>query len=384
MGEVNRVGTIHSLKIDDILIGDRVRTIPGDIENLSLAMQIKGQLEPIIVDISEKQGKYNLIEGERRIQAAEMAGWSHIDAIMLSSLSETERLELEIMTCVHKKSLEYEEEARAVKRYVEKRRLEAQKGHLGLASRDIRNKEIAVELNMTESRMSENLKIAEAIEQHPELETQCLSRTNMLRKIRRADFGVPRGGVLQRTYEENFIIDTPIHVLESIEDKIIDLCILHPDSDVLDTELLDRAIQRLNTHGQIILFTDHSSIRKWEDILKERGLKVSTQPYIWAIKGTSEYQNYLWASKGRDMPIRAIPCLFQAGRPQTHMHPKAKPYNLVSQIIKCTTERGEFVVVPECFDIDTVRCCVEIGRNVRAGQVNKILRDKLIMSVVQG
>ena len=217
----------------------------------------------------------------------------------------------------------------------------------------------------------------------PEIETECLSRTNMLKKIRRSDFAVPRGGVLQKTYEENFVVDTPIGVLESIEDKIIDLCILHPDSNVLDKELIEKTVHRLNKHGQIILFVDHVHIRDWEDILKEQGLNISKQPYIWAIKGTSDYQNYLWASKGRDMPIRAIPCLFPAGRPQKHMHPKAKPLNLISQIVKCTTERGDFVVVPECYDIDTVRCCVEIGRNIRAGQINKILRDKLIMSITQ-
>ena len=375
-----RVGGIHKIKIDDILIHDRVRTIMGDMENLALSMEVKGLIEPIIVDIG-KGGKYNLIEGERRVRAAEINGWRDIDAIMLESLSEADRLELEIITCIHKEKLQYVEEARAVKKLVDKRKLEAQKGNLAQVSYSIKNKDIAIELNMTESRMSENLRIAEAIEDHPEIEAEALTRSRFLNKIRKQDFFVPKGGMLQKIYEENFVVASPLETLDSIQDKIINLCILHPD--VVDIELLDKAIERLAVHGQIIVFTQHKHIREWEDILQERGLTIGHQPYIWAVKGGSDYQNYIWAGLGRPMPLRAIPSIQSAARPSVCMNAKAKPFALMNYVIKCTTERGGFVVIPDCYDIDTVRCCVEIGRNVRAGQVNKILRDKLIMSVVK-
>lgn len=378
--KVKRVSSnIEEVTIDDILIGDRARVDMKDLTSLALSMSIEGQLQPIIIDLG-KDGKFNLVDGERRIRAAEMNGWKKIEAIKLGSLTDVRRKELEIIQCIQREQLDFIEEARAVKKLVDMRKKEAEKGSLGRPSRSIKNKEVAVELNITETRMSEDIKIAEAIEDHPELEAQGMKRTEFLRRIRKRDFYVPKGGVLQSIYEENFILADQYELLNSIGGKIIDLAILHPDEVNLD--LLEAVCAKLKSNGQILMFVDHRYIRDWEDQLKAHGFNLGLQPYIWHIKGKdSAYQNYLWAGKTRPSPLRVIPQVIDAARPFKALHIKAKPFSLINQIIKCCTDRGDFVVIPECFDIDTVRCCVEIGRNVRAGQSNRILRDRLIMSI---
>lgn len=379
--EQERVGdSIVKIKINDVIIGDRARTEMGDIESMALSLQIEQQLLPIIVDIAAG-GKYKLVEGERRIRAARQLGWTMIEAILLNTLTDVRRKELELIHCVQREQLTFMEEANAVKKLVEARKNAVLTGGIAKFGRTIRNKDVAMELNMTESRMSENLKIATALEEHPELCADTSSRTEFLRKVRNRDYFVPDGGHLQTTYKENFLVTTPMGCLDTINDKIIDLVILHPDK--FNKELLTESYKRLKSTGQVILFCPHQDMRRWEDALQELKMNMGPQPYIWHIKGENDYQNYLWAGKNLLSPIRPMMNMIQAARPEGNLSGKSKPMQLMTNIIKCTTERSAFVVIPCCEDIESVRCCIELGRNVRAATSNKIMRDRLVLSVVK-
>ena len=378
MEQVKSKGEFEVL-IKDVLIEDRVRVDMGDIDSMALTLQIQGQLDAIIVSEAPNK-KWHLVEGERRILAAKRLGWTKLRADNFGTLSEIQRKEIEIIMCVQRKQLTYPEEARAVRDLLDKRRKEAQRGVTALGA-TIKNKDVAQELNMTEARMSENLRLAEALDDHPELEALGLSRAECIKRVRRRDYYVPQGGVLQKQYEENFILQTPLGCLESVEGKIIDLAILHPDK--VDLKLLEGVIARLKLAGQIIIFCEHSDIPKWTELLENRDFHVGDQPYIWHIKNEGIYQMFIWAGKHMAGPIRPMPMMQNADRPHNALSNKAKPLIIINQIIKSCSERAAFVVVPDCEDIDTVRCCVETARNVRAACSNKVMRDKLIMSVVR-
>ena len=380
MEQAKRIGDIHELKISDIMVGDRARANLGDLDSLALSLRIEGQLLPLVVD-KAAGGKYKLVEGERRIRAAKLNSWKHIECIMLNTLTDLKRAELELIMCVQRQQLSYIEEAQAVRRLTEKRKKEGMIGGMVKFGRSIRNKDVAMELNMSESRMSENLRIADAIEDHPELEGQVCGRSEFLRKVRNHEFFVPDDGALQSTYKENFLVTTPMGCMETINDKIIDLAVLHPDR--IDTDLLESVYKRLKTTGQIVLFCEHRDIHSWEELLRGKKMNIGHQPYIWHIKDEGNYQPFLWAGKNLTSPIKPLQNMISAARPNKSLSSKAKPLQLMSNIVKCCTDRGSFVVVPQCEDIETIRCCVESGRNVRAASANKILRDRLILSVIK-
>jgi hypothetical protein len=380
MDKVERVGDIKRLKISDIIIGDRFRTNFDDMDSFALSLNIKGQQLPIIVDLAEGK-KYKLVEGERRIRALKMNGETMVDAITLNTLSDVDRMELELLHSIQRENFDFMTEARATKKIVEARRRAGNSGGMAKFGRGITNKEVAVELAMTESRMSENIRIANALDDRPELEAIMKSRTKFLREIRTGSFFVPDGGAMQSTYQENFIITTPLGCMDTINDKIIDLAILHPDK--IELELFMEIERRLKLSGQIIIFCSHADCYEWEKILKNNGMNVGPRPYIWHIKGEEDYQNFLWAGRNMLSPNKPLQNMISAARPLKSLHPKAKPMQLMSNIIKCCSDRGAFVVIPDCPDIETVRACVETGRNVRAATSNKILRDKLILSVTK-
>lgn len=79
------------VNINDIKIKKRVRRDLGDLEALKNSLRTYGLLNPITLN-----SKYELIAGERRLQAAKQLGWTNINAVVQSNLSDVEELEMEL------------------------------------------------------------------------------------------------------------------------------------------------------------------------------------------------------------------------------------------------------------------------------------------------
>lgn len=79
------------VNISDIKIKKRVRHDLGDLEALKNSLRIYGLLNPITLN-----SKYELIAGERRLQAAKQLGWTNINANILNNLSDVDELEMEL------------------------------------------------------------------------------------------------------------------------------------------------------------------------------------------------------------------------------------------------------------------------------------------------
>lgn len=79
------------VQIKDIKIKKRVRKDLGNLEDLKDSLRIYGLLNPITLN-----KKYELIAGERRLQAAMQLGWTSINANIIDNISEVEQLEMEL------------------------------------------------------------------------------------------------------------------------------------------------------------------------------------------------------------------------------------------------------------------------------------------------
>ena len=99
------------VKIDEIVIPDRVRQALGDLSQLMRSMQTHGQLNPIVITPD-----YQLIAGHRRLESGRRLGWLSINAVILNDLDEIAKLEIEIDENVHRKPLSPDELADALDR----------------------------------------------------------------------------------------------------------------------------------------------------------------------------------------------------------------------------------------------------------------------------
>tara|TARA_B100000242_G_scaffold293091_1_gene270163 strand:+ start:72 stop:923 length:852 start_codon:yes stop_codon:yes gene_type:complete len=89
------------------------------LEELTKSIKERGIIQPLIVRISENQkNKYELIAGERRLQASQTAGLHEVPVIIIDA-DNLKSLELAIIENVQRKDLNVIEEAQGYKRLIE-------------------------------------------------------------------------------------------------------------------------------------------------------------------------------------------------------------------------------------------------------------------------
>ena len=79
------------VSIKDIKVKNRVRRDLGNLENLKDSLRRYGLLNPITLN-----SKYQLIAGERRLEAAKAIGWTSINANIIDNLTPLSQLEMEL------------------------------------------------------------------------------------------------------------------------------------------------------------------------------------------------------------------------------------------------------------------------------------------------
>lgn len=99
------------VNIKDIKIKKRVRKDLGNLDDLKNSLRTYGLLNPITLN-----SKYELIAGERRLQAAIQLGWTNINAVILSNVNELEELEMELEENNQRKEFTKEELLEGYKR----------------------------------------------------------------------------------------------------------------------------------------------------------------------------------------------------------------------------------------------------------------------------
>ena len=82
---------IQEVEISRITVKNRLRKELGDLASLVNSLNTYGQLYPIIIN-----KRYELISGQRRLEAAKNLGWTSIKAIFMDKNTSLEILELEM------------------------------------------------------------------------------------------------------------------------------------------------------------------------------------------------------------------------------------------------------------------------------------------------
>jgi ParB/RepB/Spo0J family partition protein len=110
--------------------GNQLVVETAKIKSLAASLIAEGQLTPVEVETTDKDGEFLLIFGTRRVAAAKVAGWTEIDATVRPPSQDSERIVRNIVENVKRENLTSYEEARACARLRE----------LGLKNPDIATK----------------------------------------------------------------------------------------------------------------------------------------------------------------------------------------------------------------------------------------------------
>ncbi|MGD0877811.1 MAG: ParB/RepB/Spo0J family partition protein [Anaerolineales bacterium] len=91
---------------------------PEELQDLTASIREHGVLQPLIVTPGDMQGRYILIAGERRLQAARLAGLASVP-VLVRSATDQQRLELAIIENVQRSDLSALEQAEAYRQLAE-------------------------------------------------------------------------------------------------------------------------------------------------------------------------------------------------------------------------------------------------------------------------
>ena len=368
---------IGSILIEDVVIGTRFRENYDGIDSLMFSIDEYGQLEPILVT-ENGDGRYLLVAGGKRIKAFQKMGRTEIQARLWDTLDELRKAEVELELDVQRSNLNWAEEAKATAHIVELKKAKHQARMPSRFGRNLKQKEIAQELNLSEAAMSEILAVARGLKEHPQLEFEAKSRRQAIKMIREEKFNqVLDGGQKQIALQESFMVCSPMELLKQLENETADLIILDPEK--LDTTLLKECYIKVKAGGSVVVFAELLELQDWARHAEQLGF-YTLPPSIWHVKNDDVYQPFVWFGKHRERPLRLFPPHISCSKCKTAIHLKAKPYNLMMKLVKSCTEKGAFVLIPECYDIESLKVCLDIDVNVRAACQDKMLRDKLIIN----
>lgn len=145
-------GQFHSVLIESITVNreGRQRRDLGDVSDLAASLSEVGLINPIVIT---REGL--LVAGERRLTAAQSAGWSHITAQYVDELSADELSLIELEENIKRQSLSWDEECRAMLQF---------QRHKLASDPSLTIPDIAKTLSMSEAGLNDHLKVARAIE----------------------------------------------------------------------------------------------------------------------------------------------------------------------------------------------------------------------------
>ncbi|MGD2085246.1 MAG: ParB/RepB/Spo0J family partition protein [Candidatus Aminicenantes bacterium] len=112
-----RTPVIRNIPIDKLTANvHQPRKDFGDLAELADSIKEKGILEPVL--IRPKNGKFEIVAGERRFRAAQIAGLSEIPCIE-HDIAENEALEISIIENIQRKDLNVYEQAFSIKSFAD-------------------------------------------------------------------------------------------------------------------------------------------------------------------------------------------------------------------------------------------------------------------------
>jgi len=92
------------INVNDIVIKHRIRVNLGNLTQLMESMRRHGLMNPVLITQNKE-----LIAGNRRLESAKRLGWTTIEARIIDSLDEADKVEMEIDENLHRRSLSPDE-----------------------------------------------------------------------------------------------------------------------------------------------------------------------------------------------------------------------------------------------------------------------------------
>jgi site-specific DNA-methyltransferase (adenine-specific) len=426
--------------LSEIDTDGRIREDYGDLEELAKSMDICGLIQPLAVVVTKKGPfKYKLLAGGRRYYTMLTKGIKVVPIRIYSdSLTAEQQRQIELHENIVRKAFTWQERVKMEK--------ELHEAHIKKFGERINprsdegwtKKMTAALVGSAPSAITDNLKLAEAVEKHPELQQaktmqEAKSMLKQLNKKRQNAAAVLQIDSIRRDTPEDrlkeqlaasYKVCNAFDALKTIPDGSIDFIELDPpyginyqDSrksasskvefdDVPESEFLSfnkllmaQAQRILKPTGWVTMWFGMKWYEPLFQLCTEFGFKPNRFPIIWLKTVTGGmsldpstrlgacYEPVLYMHKGAGkLNIQGhgnvIPC---PTIPHTNrIHPTEKPVKLLSELLTIFAPPGSNVLVPFAGSGNTLLAAANCKMNCVGYDLEQSYKDGFVLRVHEG
>jgi len=357
------------IPIADIIIGERVRKEldPEALQELASSISELGLLNPIVVE--EREGRFHLIAGFRRLNACRMLGYDEIPITILN-LDELGKRKAELEENTMRKQLTWQEECEALAKIIEE---EKQKGTPIC--------KIPQKIGMSRRRFYYLKSLVEGLKKNPSLaKEEKASRAYAQLKARKEMPSGPRPKIevrqddalnLRSVCEYDLIILDPPRLSSDIT------CL--PSDEMPEAELRDFAFKlmpkvftALKPSGYCLIFTGFNNV--WQEAALAAGLSIRKIPLVWVktqFSGENAWEPILLCWKLKRAIIRPLEKDIILCPDILHKkHPYEKPTAVISHLLHHFSPEGSTILDPFCGSGAVLEACAQAGRNALGIDIN--------------
>jgi site-specific DNA-methyltransferase (adenine-specific) len=362
------------VRTSTIEIPERFRVNYGDLGELSNSIKKLGLIEPIVITYDE--GLPVLIAGARRLLACLQAGIEEVEVTEKQDLDEEIRKEIEIEENIMRKQFTWQEEVRAKAELMRLREAKVPPSLWG-GQPKIANK-VAEELGEAPSSLSQDVQLAKALEEFPELAEE-ENKTTAFKKYKKIlqskALAVISAGL---TGGENlwYYNGDCREELDKIPSKSVSLLLTDPpwgvevfsvqgkeeefndskeDSFLLLKEVLPQLNRVLKDDSHAYFFFGTKFYTETFNLLSTI-FEVEPIPLIWTknvgmnyfpqSKFTPNYETIFFCKKGKRELFKPSNAVLEYDVPSKKIHPTQKPLDLMKHLIEVSTIPGETILDP--------------------------------------
>ena len=426
---------LMTLPITAIDPGERFRQDFGDLEALAESIKANGLISPIAVE--ERPGSpYLLLAGERRLRAAQLAGFTTLPArIYPAGTGELRRRQVEAAENFDRMEMDWKERAALV---AEIHRLhqelhgpamQGSGGGWGLVN-------TAQLINASHPTVSQELRLHEAVQETPELFTGCRTKADAIKVMRRAEEAVLVSELAERAKQrttkpvilqqlhDSYITSDVFDLLRNTPSNTINWVELDPDFGI-DIKSMRGAVSHDDDYVQVSgntfptffmrvlhelqrVMTQHGHVICWYGFewtgfiisaFKEAGFTVSHTPGVWLKDRVSGVQNQPYMNFDPQTELflvarKGSPSFAHPGRSNVFeyprlginkkIHPFERPLDLMRDILRTVAFPGSRGLVPFLGSGKTLVAAHHLGMGAFGCDISPQYRENYIAALERG
>jgi ParB-like chromosome segregation protein Spo0J len=426
------LGIVKEISLSDIITKERARKDMGDIRGLTTSIQKIGLIHPLVVQSETGEAPYLLLAGGRRLEALRNLRAETVTVrIYDHEMTERQIRTVEYFENYQRKAFEGPEETFLI-----------QKMHATLQeiSPSHTMADTARALGKTKGSISQDLKLANAMEKYPELGLQNAPNKTVARSILKRMTQAARAQVQLDRYEENkkdfqltddliiqalfeaYVVGDFFEECQKLTENSYQLIEVDPPWSIGEEKYFDgvgnSSYQHLGSPGYLEFCETlaHECFRlasedawiiwwfgqEWHneiyDILMRAGFQGNPTPAIWLKEGvtpysrapytnlSSDYESFLYVRKGDAKLTKAgvsnvfpFPPIHHSQR----IHPTERPVRLMTDIFNIFSFQGARVLIPFAGSGNSIRSCFATNRYPKGFDLQMEFKNAYSIRILQ-